>query len=94
VFASPSRSSERGGNFPYFLSSTNKCNLCELKYSDHQYALGGQEELRLRNRQAAFLSETGVSHALFPTLITTFGLQPGAYSGYIQSVVTLDDLFQ
>ena len=37
--------------------------------------------------------ETGSKYAIFPTMITTYGIRKNAYSGYIQAEVTLDDLF-
>lgn len=36
---------------------------------------------------------TGTKFAIYPTLITTYGLVPNSYSERVQSVVTLADLF-
>lgn len=36
---------------------------------------------------------TGTKYAIYPTLITTYGLVPNSYSECVQSVVTLKDLF-
>lgn len=36
---------------------------------------------------------TGTKYAIYPTLITTYGLVPNSYSECVQSVVTLGDLF-
>ena len=35
----------------------------------------------------------GTKFAIYPTLITTYGLVPNSYSERVQSVVTLADLF-
>lgn len=36
---------------------------------------------------------TGTRYAVYPTLITTYGLVENSYAANIQSVVLLDDLF-
>ena len=40
-----------------------------------------------------FIMATGTKYAIFPTLVTTYGLADGMYAGIFQSVVTLKDLF-
>ena len=57
------------------------------------YSLTKEEEMKLRIRMGDFVEETGSKHAIFPTLITTFGLKPNLHSGIVQSEVVLDDLF-
>ena len=68
-------------------------NLCEVKYSTGRYALTKDEEMKLRIRMGDFVEETGSKYAIFPTLITTFGVKPNTYSGIVQSEVVLSDLF-
>ena len=68
-------------------------NLCEVKYSAGRYSLSKEEEMKLRIRMGDFVEETGSKQAIFPTLITTFGLKPNMHSGIVQSEVVLDDLF-
>ena len=68
-------------------------NLCEIKYSTGRYALTKDEEMKLRIRMGDFVEETGSKYAIFPTLITTFGVKPNKYSGIVQSEVVLNDLF-
>lgn len=68
-------------------------NLCEVKYSAGRYALTKDEEMKLRIRMGDFVEETGSKYAIFPTLITTFGVKPNTYSGIVQSEVVLSDLF-
>lgn len=69
-------------------------NLCEMKYSASEYALSGTDDESMRNKIADLVSVTKTKYAIYPTLITTYGLADNAYSGNIQSVVTLDDLFE
>lgn len=38
-------------------------------------------------------SEKKKKNAIYPTLITTYGLVENSYSQEVQSVVTMDDLF-
>ena len=68
-------------------------NLCEMKFSNKEYEITKQYEEELRNKVAAFIDETKCRMSVHPTLVTTFGLVKNAYSGFIQNVITLDDLF-
>lgn len=71
----------------------NLVNLCEIKYSQLPYSITKEEDMRLRNRIADFVGETGIRHGILPTLITTFGIRPNAYSAIAQVELTMDDLF-
>ena len=68
-------------------------NVCEVKYSQEEYELDKDEYDKINCRRNTFIKETGLRHASWLTMITTEGLAKGMYSGMIQSVVTLDDLF-
>ena len=68
-------------------------NVCEVKYSQDEYELDKEEYERINRRRNTFIKETGLRHASWLTMITTEGLAKGMYSGMIQSVVTLNDLF-
>lgn len=69
------------------------CAICEMKYSQSDYALDKDEARRLSHREVAFkevhpkLSWTQI------VLITTFGLKQNSYSEMVQKVITMDDLF-
>ena len=55
----------------------------------------GQGRIRKINyRRNTFIKETGLRHTSWLTMFTTEGLAKGMYSGMIQSVVRLDDLFE
>lgn len=69
-------------------------NVCEIKYSQEEYELEKKEYEKINYRRNTFIKETGLRHASWLTMITTEGLAKGLYSGMIQSVVTLDDLFE
>lgn len=72
----------------------NIINIMEIKYSESNYALDTEESRKMRNRVEVFRSETGVRQTLWPTLITTYGLQPGVHSSTFVSTLTMDDLFR
>ena len=68
-------------------------NMCEMKYSGTNYAIKQEEDENIRKRISDLINVTKNRCAVFPTLITTYGLSDNAYASNIQSVVTLDDLF-
>lgn len=68
-------------------------NLCEMKYSSSEYTFSGSDDESMRNKISDLVAVTKTKHAIYPTLITTYGLVDNSYAGNIQSVVTLDDLF-
>ena len=68
-------------------------NLCEVKYSEHEYQLDKDEFFKINHRIEAFEEETQTTSTILPTMITTFGLAKGMYSDQITTKLTLDDLF-
>ncbi len=68
-------------------------NLCEMKYANSEYTLSESDDANIRNKIASFVESTKTKYAIFPTLITVYGLVENAYAGNVQSVVTVDDLF-
>ena len=69
-------------------------NLCEMKYTDGEYALDKRELDRLINRREAFRKVCDGKKSIHLTLITSNGLCHNKYSGNIQSELTLADLFR
>jgi hypothetical protein len=69
-------------------------NLCEMKYSDAEFSMNNAETIKLSNRAASFKQETGAKGALWPTLITTYGLKDGMHSSTFVETLTMDDLFK
>ena len=49
---------------------------------------------RLRNKVTAFRNTTATKKALFPTLITTYGLNNNRHADMGQNELTVDDLFR
>lgn len=68
-------------------------NVFEIKYSESEYSLQKDEYLKIQNRIAAFKQETSLRSALFPTMMTTFGLKQNEYAAQIQKALCMNDLF-
>ncbi len=68
-------------------------NLCEMKYSGSEYTVTEKVERSIRNKMHDLVQMTGTKYAVYPTLLTTYGLLENSYAANIQSVVVLDDLF-
>ena len=68
-------------------------NLCEIKYTQSEYTITSEENLKFRNRTAAFVRETKARGGILPTWITPYGLFQNEYSAAVQYQVKMDDLF-
>ena len=68
-------------------------NLCEMKYSGSEYMITEKTDRSIRNKISDLILQTGTKYAIYPTLITTYGLVDNCYAENISSVITLEDLF-
>jgi predicted AAA+ superfamily ATPase len=68
-------------------------NLCEMKYSKNDFTISKAYDEELRRKRSVFAASTKTRSALFQTIITTYGLTPGAYNENLQSLITMDSLF-
>ena len=68
-------------------------NLCEMKYSISEYMFTGKDDESLRNKIMALKTACKTRSSVHPVLVTTYGLKEGMYSGRIQAVIKMDDLF-
>lgn len=75
-------------------ASIQVINLCEIKYSGSDYSITEKVDESIRTKINDQKIGTGTKYAVFPTLITTYGLVENAYAGNVQSVVTMADLFK
>ena len=69
-------------------------NVCEIKFSINEYVIDKEYDMILRNKLEAFRRMTNCKKTLQTTMITTYGVKRGKYSGVIHSQITLDDLFR
>lgn len=71
----------------------NVVNLCEMKFVSSPYEIDKEENMRLRERIDALKATLSPKQVVYLTLVTTFGVAHGKYSGIVQNQITLDDLF-
>ena len=91
----PKNSSEKGVQIDMLIDRNDQTiNLCEIKYTNAPYSLDAEEDMRLRNRKATFVRETGTTKSILITMITTYGLTPSGYSDDIHCQVNMQDLFK
>lgn len=69
-------------------------NLVELKFSLDEYTINKDYDSKLRIKLNEFRKETQTKKALWTTMLTTYGLKKNKYSGNVQKVLTMDDLFK
>lgn len=68
-------------------------NICEMKYSINEYSYTGKDDEVLRNKIAALKTACKTRYSFHPILVTTYGLKEGMYSGRIQAVIKMENLF-
>ena len=68
-------------------------HLCEMKFSEQEYPITGDYEMRLRNRMGIFKQKTKTRKAVVHTFVTTFGIGQGKHSSIVHSEVTMNNLF-
>ena len=72
----------------------NRVDLCEMKFSGGDYEIDAAENRKLAERVETFRRQTKTRKGVRVVMVTSFGLKCNKYSGNVQSVVTLDDLFR
>lgn len=68
-------------------------NLCEMKYSNTEYTVTEKTDREIRRKISDLIAATGTKYAIYPTLITTYGVTDNSYAENLQSVVTAEELF-
>ena len=68
-------------------------NLCEMNFSNSLFTIDKKYDAELRNKIAAFRTETRTKKALFLTMITTYGIKENSYSVNVQNDLKMDVLF-
>ena len=91
----PSEKPGDGGQIDLVIERGDRhVNLCEMKFYSSEVSIDQKENIKLRNRKDHFKEKFKVKGSVFLTLVTTFGLKYGTWSGVYQKTLTLDDLFQ
>lgn len=74
--------------------SDKNIDLCEMKYSDHEYELKKDYADYLKERRELFRQATSTKKTLRLTLIAAGGVKKGKYSSVLQSALSAEDLFE
>jgi len=89
-----SRNDEKGAQIDLVIDRADRViNLCEIKFVNGPFEIDRTYDLALRGKIEVFRNETKTRKALHLTMITTYGVKPGKYSGLVQSEVNMDELF-
>ncbi|WP_455588919.1 hypothetical protein [Bacteroides rodentium] len=64
-----------------------------MKFSEQEYSITNEYEMRLRKRMRVFKERTRTKEAVVHTFVTTFGVGKGKHSSIVHSEVIMDDLF-
>jgi len=88
-----SRGDQKGAQIDLVIERGDRVvNLCEIKFFKGPFEIDRACDLELRGKIEAFRRETKTRNALHLTMITTYGVKPGKYSGLVQSEVNMDEL--
>jgi len=70
-------------------------NLCEIKFSVHEFTIDKSYSENLRRKIGIFKTETKTRKAIYLTMLTTFGLVENEYSmSLVQNQLTMKELFE
>lgn len=72
----------------------NVVNMCEMKFYNRPFSVSGTYQQQLMRREALLSSKISRRKRIHNTLVTTYALEYGEYSGVFTNVVTMDDLFK
>ena len=71
----------------------NVVNLCEIKFYGKPFVIDKSYDIILRERVQTLMDVVPHKKSIHLTMIVASGLKQNEYSGQVQNVVTLDDLF-
>lgn len=85
---------ERGAQVDLVIErADNTIDLCEMKFTEQEYAITKDYNQTLRNKIGLFVEETKSRKSVQLVFVTSNGVKPNMYSGIVQSEVVLNDLF-
>ena len=71
----------------------NTIDICEMKFTEQEYAITKDYDHILRQKVGTFIEETKTRKSVHLVFVTSCGLRHNMYSGSVQAEVVLDDLF-
>lgn len=86
---------KKGAQIDLLLDRQDKViNLCEMKFASGEFVIDKKYAGELENKMTVFKAETKTRSAIFPTMITTYGVKKNDYyRDIVQDEVVMDDLF-
>lgn len=69
-------------------------NVCEMKYSESEYQVDAVFDMKMRHKISDLRTISRTKYALYPTLVTTYGVMETSYAGNLQAIITADQLFE
>jgi hypothetical protein len=87
---------EAGAQIDLLIDRQDRCiNLCEMKFSENEFAIDKRYAAELRNKRDVFQRTTRTRKAIFLTLVTTFGVKNNTYSrDLVGNSITIEALFE
>ena len=76
------------------LRKDNTVNMCEMKYYSDEFSVSKSYNMTIVRRVNKLAEMLPKKTSIHPTLVTTYGLAYGEYSGTFVKVVTMEDLFK
>ena len=85
----------KGGQIDLVIDRNDKViNLCEMKYSQDEYAIDGDYARTLQNRIELFRTVQRTKKDLRCTFVTLYGVKNNSYRDLVDDQVMMDDLFR
>ena len=70
-----------------------RLGICEMKYSEGEYAISADYERKIRNKISAFREETQTKFALHLIMVASNELHKNEHSDLVVATLSADDLF-
>lgn len=91
----PGTSEKKGAQIDLLIDrDDNVIDICEMKYTKQPYEMTSEEDQKIQKRRATFIDETGTNKSVHLILVAANGVKNNSYSDEIQSIVTIDALFE
>ncbi len=85
----------KGGQIDMLIERRDQVvNVCEMKFTLNPYVISGKYLKEMTERMESFRCATNTASALHLTMISAAGVADNEYSGAIQNIITLKDLFK
>lgn len=72
----------------------NIVNMCEMKYTISPYSISASYLAELNRRRTRYQQEVAPRKSILLTMVSAFGIVNNAQASEINSIITLDDLFE